>query len=54
MNKDNFKGYLAWLSVCFFWGTTYLAIRIGVSDMPPALFAGFRHLTAGIIFFSFL
>ncbi|HEX3074977.1 MAG TPA: EamA family transporter, partial [Ignavibacteriales bacterium] len=44
----------AWLSVCFFWGTTYLAIRIGVSDMPPALFAGFRHLTAGIIFFSFL
>lgn len=49
MNKSNFKGYLAWISVCFFWGTTYLAIRIGVADMPPALFAGFRHLTAGII-----
>lgn len=54
MFKENFKGYLAWLSVCFFWGTTYLGIRIGVKDMPPALFAGYRHLTAGIIFFSFL
>jgi drug/metabolite transporter (DMT)-like permease len=35
--------------LCFVWGSTYLAIRIGVADLPPALFAGVRFLTAGTI-----
>jgi drug/metabolite transporter (DMT)-like permease len=53
-----FKGeerntYLAYLAVCILWGSTYLAIRIGVSEFPPALFAGFRFLTAGLIMFLF-
>jgi len=43
--------YLAWLAVCFFWGTTYLAIRVGVEDLPPALFAGTRFLAAGGLLF---
>lgn len=50
MNKDNFKAYLAWISVCIIWGTTYLAIRIGVEDIPPMLFAGVRWIIAGSIF----
>lgn len=37
----------AYLAVCIFWGSTYLAIRIGVQDFPPMLFAGFRFLIAG-------
>ncbi|MBK9729705.1 MAG: EamA family transporter [Chitinophagaceae bacterium] len=41
------KAYAALASVCFFWGTTYLAIRIGVDSMPPFLFAGVRFLIAG-------
>lgn len=41
------KAYAALASVCFFWGTTYLAIRIGVLSMPPFLFAGVRFLIAG-------
>jgi drug/metabolite transporter (DMT)-like permease len=41
------KAYLALAAVCFFWGTTYLAIRIGVESMPPFLFAGVRFLIAG-------
>ncbi|MFL0245706.1 EamA family transporter [Candidatus Clostridium stratigraminis] len=53
-----FKGeerntYLAYLAVCILWGSTYLAIRIGVSEFPPALFAGSRFLTAGLIMFLF-
>ncbi len=39
--------YLAWASICIIWGTTYLAIRIGVQDLPPMLFAGFRWIIAG-------
>lgn len=54
MNKDNFKAYLAWIAVCIIWGTTYLAIRIGVEDIPPMLFAGIRWIVAGIIFIVIL
>lgn len=47
--SDKLKAYLAFTSVSFFWGTTYLAIRIGVEVMPPALFAGVRFFIAGIV-----
>lgn len=40
---------LAFLSVYFFWGSTYTAIRIGVSEMPALLLAGLRFLVAGLI-----
>lgn len=43
---------LAYATVCVVWGSTYLAIRVGVQDLPPALFASFRFLTAGVILFA--
>lgn len=54
MPENKFKGYAAWISVCIVWGTTYLAIRIGVAHIPPMLFAGIRWIVAGIIFVSVL
>lgn len=54
MKKDNIKAYLAWIAICIIWGTTYLAIRIGVEDLPPLLFAGLRWLIAGPILFTVL
>ena len=53
MPKENFKAYLAYVSVCIFWGTTYLAIKIGVSQIPPFIFAGIRWLAAGVILVAF-
>ncbi|SCY45776.1 EamA family transporter [Alkaliphilus peptidifermentans] len=47
-DKDERKNILAFLCVCIVWGSTYLAIRIGVSAFPPALFAGLRFLLAGL------
>jgi drug/metabolite transporter (DMT)-like permease len=47
--KYSFRAYLAWATICIVWGTTYLAIRIGVSELPPMLFAGFRWLVAGLL-----
>lgn len=47
--KYGFRAYLAWATICIVWGTTYLAIRIGVSELPPMLFAGFRWLVAGLL-----
>ncbi|MGH9899459.1 MAG: EamA family transporter, partial [Pyrinomonadaceae bacterium] len=53
-SREKFLAYGAWAAVCFFWGTTYLGIRIGLETLPPMLFAGMRFLIAGIILFSFL
>lgn len=40
---------LAFLSLYFFWGSTYTAIRVGAAEMPALLLAGTRFLIAGII-----
>lgn len=50
----NKRAYLAWIAICIIWGTTYLAIRIGVEDLPPMLFAGFRWMIAGPMFLGIL
>ncbi len=43
------RAYIAWVAICIIWGTTYLAIRVGVQDLPPVLFAGLRWIIAGPI-----
>ena len=43
------KALFAYLVVCVFWGSTYLAIRVGVRELPPLLFAGIRFLVAGLL-----
>ena len=43
------SAYLAWVAVCVFWGTTYLAIRIALETIPPALLGGLRYSSAGIL-----
>lgn len=47
---------LAFALVYISWGTTYLAIKIGVQveRLPPALFGGVRITLAGMIIFGFL
>ena len=47
-------GLVAWvclLIVYVVWGSTYLAIKIGVETMPPLLMAAARNLIAGAIMF---
>jgi drug/metabolite transporter (DMT)-like permease len=44
----------AWVSlliVWLVWGSTYLAIRVGVETIPPLLMAAARNLVAGLIMF---
>src|SRR5260370_35634811 len=36
------------------WGSTYLAIRVGIESFPPLLLAGTRHLLAGSILYPIL
>lgn len=53
-SREKFAAYGAWAAVCFLWGTTYLAIRVGLETLPPMLFAGLRFLTAGVALFTFV
>ena len=46
------KALIAYLVVCVFWGSTYLAIKVGVMELPPFLFAGLRFLIAGLLLFG--
>ncbi|MEK9133905.1 MAG: EamA family transporter, partial [Pseudomonadota bacterium] len=43
------KVIIAFTAVYIIWGSTYLAIRVGVQQLPPALFAGARFVIAGIL-----
>ncbi len=36
------------------WGSTYLAIRVGIESFPPLLLAGSRHLLTGLILYPML
>ncbi|MBP9187852.1 MAG: EamA family transporter [Bacteroidia bacterium] len=51
--NSNAKAWLAYAGVALFWGTTFLAMRIGVKSMPPFLMAGVRHSIGGVIICSF-
>lgn len=53
MKGNNRNAYLALLAVCILWGTTYLALRVGVKSFPPFLFAGIRQLIAGGLLITF-
>ncbi len=48
-NRNNVIAYLALGAICILWGTTYLALRVGVTQFPPFLFSVLRFLLAGPI-----
>ena len=50
----NFKLYLSLFCVALFWGTTFLAIRIGVETISPLLVTGLRNVIAGLILLTYL
>ena len=41
--------YLAFITVCIVWGTTYLGIRVALETVPVLLVAGLRWMFAGIV-----
>ncbi|MFA9212262.1 MAG: EamA family transporter [Candidatus Methylacidiphilales bacterium] len=58
LKSKNLKAYLAFIAVAIFWGTTFLAIRIGIHKedgyyFPPFLLAAFRHCIAGVLICSY-
>lgn len=48
------KVLVAFAIIYFVWGSTFLAIRAGVREVPPFLLAGMRFLTAGVVLFLWM
>ncbi len=44
----------AFAALYLIWGSTYLAIRIGVESWPPLMLAGVRFMIAGVLFYVWL
>src|SRR5256886_10568404 len=45
---------MAFASVYVVWGSTYLAIRIGIESFPPLILAGLRHIPAALFLYPIL
>ena len=48
-----FKAYIALVAVCFFWGTTYLGIRMALESFPPMLLVCVRYILSGSLLLLF-
>lgn len=48
------KILLAFATIYFVWGSTFLAIRVGVHEVPPFLLAAMRFLVSGVVLYAWM
>jgi drug/metabolite transporter (DMT)-like permease len=53
-HRATWKTLLAFAIIYFVWGSTFLAIRVGVHEVPPFLLAAMRFLVAGLVLFGWM
>ena len=53
-HRPTWKTLLAFLIIYFVWGSTFLAIRVGVREVPPLVFASMRFFVAGAVLFLWM
>ncbi len=51
-SRDALRIFLVWLLLCAIWGSTWLAIKVGLGDLPPFWFAGVRFVIAAAVLFA--
>ncbi len=51
---QRWKTLLAFAIIYFVWGSTFLAIRVGVREIPPFLMAGMRFFVAGAVLYAWM
>jgi drug/metabolite transporter (DMT)-like permease len=51
-HRPKWKTLLAFAIIYFVWGSTFLAIRVGVREVPPFLLAAMRFLVAGLVLYG--
>ncbi len=53
-HRAPWKTLLAFAIIYFVWGSTFLAIRVGVHEVPPFLLASMRFLVAGLVLYVWM
>jgi drug/metabolite transporter (DMT)-like permease len=53
-HRPAWKTLFAFAIIYFLWGTTFLAIRVGVHEVPPFLLAAIRFLIAGGVLYGWM
>ena len=53
-NPFDVRYFLAFFAIYVLWGTTFLAIRIAVQEVPPLFAAGTRFFIAGGLLYAFM
>src|SRR5690348_3073995 len=53
-HRPAWKTLLAFAIIYLVWGTTFLAIRVGVREVPPFLLAAIRFLIAGGVLYGWM
>ena len=51
---SRWKTLAAFAVIYLVWGSTFLAIRVGVREVPPFLLAGMRFVAAGILLYGWM
>ena len=54
LNPPRWQTLLAFAIIYFVWGSTFLAIRVGVREVPPFLLAGMRFFAAGAVLYIWM
>jgi drug/metabolite transporter (DMT)-like permease len=53
-HRPAWKTLLAFAIIYFVWGSTYLAVRVGVREVPPLILAAMRFSVAGLVLFGWV
>jgi len=53
-HRPTWKTLLAFAIIYFVWGSTFLAIRVGVREVPPLVLAAMRFSVAGLVLFGWV
>ena len=53
-HQRTWKVLLAFAIIYFVWGSTFLAIRVGVHEVPPFLLAAMRFVVAGAVLYAWM
>src|SRR5580658_3718651 len=53
-DRPRWKTLLAFAIIYFVWGSTFLAIRVGVREVPPLVLAAIRFSVAGLVLFFWM
>ena len=53
-HRPTWKTLLAFSVIYFVWGSSFLAIRVGVREVPPFILAAMRFLIAGLVLYGWM